>query len=179
MDSGVRAVDFVDNHNDLVPQLQRFLQHKAGLRHGAFRRVYQQQNAVDHFENALHLAAKVGVTRGVYDIDFGVFITNGGVFRQNSNAALPLQISRVHNAIHNRLIFPINTALLQHFVHQGCLTVVNVGNNCNIPNIFLASHRLFAPFAFSNYTRNDKIYHIHKKNAISLGKKEKFRDTKV
>lgn len=36
---------------------------KARLGHGALRRVNQQQRAIGHLEHALHLAAKVGVTR--------------------------------------------------------------------------------------------------------------------
>ena len=44
----IQPVDLVDDNDDLVPQLQRLLQHEAGLRHGALRGVYQQQNAVDH-----------------------------------------------------------------------------------------------------------------------------------
>ena len=32
--------------------------------------------AVGHVEHALHLAAKVGVSRGVDDVDFGIFIVD-------------------------------------------------------------------------------------------------------
>ena len=49
----------------LWPRASALLQDKAGLGHGALRRVHQQQDAVDHLEDPLHLAAEVGVSRGV------------------------------------------------------------------------------------------------------------------
>ena len=52
----VRTVDLVDGNDDLVAELKRFLQNEAGLRHGAFGRVDQQDNAVHHLEDALDLA---------------------------------------------------------------------------------------------------------------------------
>ena len=69
MDARVRAVDLVDDHDDLVPQLQRLLQHEAGLRHRAFGGVHQQQNAVHHLEDTLDLAGKIGVARCIDDVD--------------------------------------------------------------------------------------------------------------
>src|SRR5699024_11190280 len=69
---GVRAVYFVDNHNDLVTQLQRFLQNKTGLRHGPFRCIHQKKHAVYHFQDTFHLTAEVGVTWGIDYIDLGV-----------------------------------------------------------------------------------------------------------
>ena len=93
MDARVRAVDLIDDNDDLVPELQRLLQHEARLRHGALGRVDQQQNAVDHLQNTLDLAGEVGVARGVDNVDLVVFIVYGGVLRQNRDAALTLEIA--------------------------------------------------------------------------------------
>ena len=88
VDARVRAVDLVHDNDDLVPELQRLLQHEARLRHGALGRVDQQQNAVDHLQNTLDLTGEVGVARGVDNVDLVVFIVYGGVLRQNRDAAL-------------------------------------------------------------------------------------------
>ena len=56
-----------------------FLQHEARLGHRALKGVDEQDAAVCHVEHALHLAAKVGVARGVYDIYLYVFVADGDI----------------------------------------------------------------------------------------------------
>ena len=124
-----------------MAQLQRLLEHEAGLGHGALGGIHQQDNAVDHLQNTLHLAAEVSVARGIHNVDLVVFIVHGGVLGQNGDAALTLQIAGVHDPLHSGLILPVNAALLQHFVNQGRLAVVNVGNNGNISDFFLRCHK--------------------------------------
>ena len=140
MDPGVGLIDLVDGHDDLVAQLQGLLQNEPGLGHGALGGVHQQNDAVDHLQNALHLAAEIGVARGIHNVDLVVFIMNGGVLGQNGNAPLPLQVPGVHDTLHGGLIFPVDTALLQHLVHQSGLAMVNVGDNGNIADLFLRYH---------------------------------------
>jgi hypothetical protein len=48
---------------------QRLAGDELGLRHRAFGAVDQQDHAVDHREDALDLAAEVGVAGGVDDVD--------------------------------------------------------------------------------------------------------------
>ena len=105
VDACVRAVDLVDNDDDLMTQLQCLLQHEARLGHGTLRRVDQQQNAVDHLQNTLDLAGEVGVTRGINNVDLIIF-------RQNRDAALALKIAGVHDSVCHHLIFAVNAALL-------------------------------------------------------------------
>ena len=88
------------------------LQHEPRLGHGALSRVDEQQNAVDHLQNALDLAGEIGVARGVDDVDLIIFIVYGGVFRQNRDAALALKIAGVHDSVCHHLIFAVNAALL-------------------------------------------------------------------
>ena len=64
----VGAVYLVEHHDDAVAQLQRAGEHEARLRHGPLGGVHQQDDAVDHLQYALHLAAEVGVARGVNDV---------------------------------------------------------------------------------------------------------------
>ena len=72
------------------------------------------------------------MARGVYNIDFCIAVANGGVLGQDGDAALPFQIVGVHDPVHCLLVLPVHTTLLEHFVHQGSLAVVNVGDNGNI-----------------------------------------------
>ena len=123
-----------------MTQLQRLLQHEAGLRHGALRRIDEQQNAVDHLEDTLDLAAEIGVARGIDDVDFRSLIMHGGILGQNGNAALTLQIARVHHAVHHGLVLAVDAALLEHFIDQRRLAMVNVRDDGDISNVFLIRH---------------------------------------
>ena len=137
MHAGVGTVDFVDDDNDLVAKLQCLLQHEARLRHGSLRCVDEQQNAVDHFQNALDLAGEIGVARGIDDVDLIILIVDGGILGENGDAALALEITGVHDAVDDRLIFAVHAALLEHLIDQRGLAVVNVRDDCNIPNFIL------------------------------------------
>ena len=132
----VGAVDLVDDDQHLQAQLEGLLQHEAGLGHGAFEGVHQQQHAVHHLEDALHLAAEVSVAGGVNDVDLGGAVVHGGVLGQDGNAALALDVAGVHHAVNGLLILVIGAALLEHLVDQGGLAVVNVGNDGNVANVF-------------------------------------------
>jgi len=72
------------------------------------------------------------VAGGVYDIDLDIFIGNGGMLGNNRDTALFFLVHPVHDTGGDFLIFSINTALLEHTVQKGGLTVVNVRDNRNI-----------------------------------------------
>ncbi len=59
----VRPVDLVDDEHDRQPRLERLAQHEARLRQRPFARVDEQEDAVDHRQPPLDLAAEVGVAR--------------------------------------------------------------------------------------------------------------------
>ena len=146
MDALVGAVDLVDHHDDPVAQLQRTAQHKAGLGHGPLSGVHQQDNAVDHFQDALHLTAEVGMARRVHDVDLGVAVLDGGVLGQNGDATLTLQIVGVHDTLHRLLILPVHATLLEHLVHQRGLAVVHVGDDGYVSQFFVLQRK--NPFLF-------------------------------
>ena len=143
------AVDLIYYHDDPVAQLQGLGQHEAGLRHGALRGVHQQDDAVDHLQDALHLAAEVGVARSIHDVDLHILILDGGVLGKDGDAPLALQVVGVHNALHHGLIFPVHAGLLEHLIHQSGLAMVNVGNYGNISQFFVLHH-------FSSYQQYGK-----------------------
>ena len=132
----VRAVHLVDDDDDRQAERQRVLEHEAGLRHRAFKRVDEQQNAVHHLEHALDLAAEIGVAGGIDDVDLHVLIVHGGILRQNGDAALLLDGVIVHHAVGNLLVFAENAALLEHLVDERGLAVVNVRDDGDIAEVF-------------------------------------------
>ena len=90
----VGAVDLVDDDDHPVAQLQRAAEHEAGLGHGALGGVDEQDDAVDHLQDALDLAAEVGVAGGVDDVDLRVAVLDGGVLGEDGDAALTLEVVR-------------------------------------------------------------------------------------
>ena len=85
--SAVGLIHLINNHDGFQTQFDGLLQHETGLRHGAFKGIDEQQNAVCHVQDALHLAAKVSVARGVDDIDFHILVPHGHILRKDGDAA--------------------------------------------------------------------------------------------
>ena len=137
MDALVGAVDLVDDDDDAVTQLQRAGEDEARLRHGALSGIDEQDNAVDHLEDTLDLSAEVGVARGIDNVDLGVAVADGGVFGEDRDAALTLEVVRVHDAVDDLLIFAVHAALLEHFVDEGGLAVVDMGDDGYIAKFFI------------------------------------------
>ena len=69
--AGVGAVDLVDHDDRPEAQRERLAGDELGLRHRAFGGVDQQDDAVDHRQDALDLGAEIGVAGGVDDVDVG------------------------------------------------------------------------------------------------------------
>ena len=138
----IGTVNFVYHNDDPMSQFHSSSQHKTSLRHRSLRSIHQKDYAVDHFQNPFHLAAEVRVAGGIYNIDFYPFIQNRGVFREDGNASFPFQVSRVHHPFLYHLIFVVFTTLLEHLIHQSCFSVVNVGDDGDISQIF-SNHAAF------------------------------------
>ncbi len=128
----------------VLPQLQRLLQHEPGLGHAALEGVHQQQHAVHHLQYALHLAAEVGVARGVHDVDAHVPVADGGVLGEDGDAPLPLEIAAVHDAVHAHLAPAEDACVLQEMIHQGGLAVVYMGDDRNVSDFHCVSSKIVA-----------------------------------
>ncbi len=80
---------------------------------------------------------------GVYYVDLDSVSHNGGVLCKDGDTAFTLKVAGVHDSLADHLIFVILAALLQHLVNEGSLTVVNVGYDSYISEVF-SDHIMFA-----------------------------------
>lgn len=71
---------------------------------------------------------------GIDDIDQGFFVPHGGVFGQDGNAALALDIIGVHDAIWDFFPFAEDPGLSEKSVHKGGFAVIDVSNDSNVAN---------------------------------------------
>ena len=74
---GARPIDLVDDDDRRAAERERLAQHEARLRHRAVERVDDEQHAVHHAQDALDLAAEVGVARRVDDVDLRAVPADG------------------------------------------------------------------------------------------------------
>ncbi len=130
----VGAVDLINNDDRRELGFERLAQHVARLGQRTFAGVYQQHDAVDHFQGALDFAAEIAVAGRVDDVDFYVVIEDGRVFGEDGDAALALQFVRIHHSFDVMLVGAKGAALLQHGVDQRGLAVVDVGDDGDIAN---------------------------------------------
>ncbi|MPM41176.1 hypothetical protein SDC9_87826 [bioreactor metagenome] len=133
--SCVRPVDLVDDDDRNLTQFQGFAQHEARLRHAAFKRVHEQQNAVHHLEDALHLAAEVRVTRRIDDVDARVLIDDRRVLGENGDPALALEIVGIHNALDVLFASAQYARVAQHLIDQRGLAVVDMRDDGDVSNL--------------------------------------------
>ena len=130
--SCIRAVCLVHHDDDLMSEFESLLQHETCLRHGSLEAVNEQENAVHHFEYALHLAGEIRVTGGIDNVDLDILILYRRVFCENGDTAFTFEVVAVHDALDHSLIFAVDAALFEHFIDQCGLAVIDVSYNCNI-----------------------------------------------
>jgi hypothetical protein len=102
------------------------------LRHRAFKSINEKANAIRHFQNPFHLTTEVGVTRGINYINFYTLVSYRCVLAEDRDPSLALQVIAIHDQVTGFLVIPENLCGVQDLVYQGSLTVVNVGNDCDI-----------------------------------------------
>ncbi len=135
--AGVGAVDLVDDDDGLEAHLERLRDDELGLRQRAFGGVDQHQRAVDHVQDALDLAAEIGVARRVDDVDAGALPIDRGGLGENGDAALALEVVGIHRAFDLALVFAIDAGLLQQPVDQRGFAVVDVSDDGDVSQIHL------------------------------------------
>src|SRR5260370_970072 len=102
------------------------------MRPRAFDRVHQQEHAIHHRQRPLDFAAEVGVAGRVDDVDMHPFVIDRGVLREDGDAALALQVVRVHDPLRDVLVRGERAGLVQELVDEGRFTVVDVSDDREI-----------------------------------------------
>ena len=133
--AGVGAVHLVDHDDGLEPHLQGLRDHEFGLRQRALGGVDQDQRAIHHIEDALDLAAEIGVARRVDDIDAGVLPDQRGRLGEDGNAALAFEVVGIHCPLGDALIVAERAGLLQKAVDQGGFAMVDMGNDGDVAQV--------------------------------------------
>ena len=128
----VRPIDLVDHDDRGQSPFQGLAQDEPGLWQRPFRGVHEQQHAVDHGQRPFDLSAEIGVTRRVDDVDEGVAVVDGGVLREDGDAALALQIRVVHRTLRDPLVRAEDAALVEHGVDERRLAVVDVRDDRDV-----------------------------------------------
>jgi hypothetical protein len=130
--AGVRTIDLVDRDDDRKVTGHRFLEDVPGLRQRTLGGVDEEEDRVDHEQRPLDLAAEVGVTRGVDDVQAGSRVIDGRLLGEDRDALLALQVARVEDAIDHGLVRAERARLAEHRVDEGRLAVVDVGDDGNV-----------------------------------------------
>lgn len=115
--------------------LERLAEHETCLRLRATCRINDEEDAVHHFHNPLHLGTEVSVTRGIDDVDRVALPENRGVLRLNGDAFFPLKIHRVHRTLLGGLVVTVCATGLQELVDEGGFAMVNVGDDGEVADL--------------------------------------------
>ena len=114
------------------------MEYEAGLGHGAFEGIHEQEHPVGHVEHAFDLATEVAVAGSVNDVDFVVFVTDGHVLGEDGDSPFPFEVVAVHDQFAGVFVVFEQTPGHDHFVYQGRFTVVDVRNNSNVSQVHVA-----------------------------------------
>ena len=131
-DARVGTVDLVDDEDDGQALFEGLAQDEPRLGERALGGVDQQDDGVDHGEPALDLAAKVGVTRRVDDVDREAVPLDGGVLCEDGDALFALEVAGVHDPVGDLLVGREGAGLAEHFVDERGLSMVHVGDDGDI-----------------------------------------------
>ena len=139
-DARVGPVDLVDDEDHRQVRFERLAQHEARLRERALARVDEQQHAVDHRERPLDLAAEVGVTGRVDDVERHVAVADRRVLGEDRDALLALEVVRVHDPLVDVLVGAERARLPEQGVDERGLAVVDVGDDRHVAQIVARGH---------------------------------------
>jgi hypothetical protein len=128
-------VDLVEDDDGLEAELEGLVEDEAGLGHGAFGGVDEQQDAVGHVEDAFDLPAEVGVAGGVDDVDFDALVADGDVLGEDGDAAFAFEVVAVEQAVLAGGLALGDVELAQDGVDEGGFAVVDVGDDGDVADV--------------------------------------------
>ena len=131
----VGPVAFVDQHDRAEAEAERLGEHELGLRQRPLGRVHQHDRTVHHVEDALDLAAEVGVPRRVDDVEAHAAPGDRGAFGEDGDAALALEVVRIHRPLRHRLMGAHGTAFPEQDVDERRLAVVDVRDDREVADV--------------------------------------------
>ena len=129
-------VDLVHDHDGLETAREGLLGHEARLWHGTVHGIDEQQHGIHHRQDPLHLAAEIGMSRGIDDIDPIVPPAERRILGEDGDPALALQLVRVHDALDASCALAERPGLLQQAVDERGLAVVDVGDDGDVAKSF-------------------------------------------
>ena len=138
----IGAVDLVDDDDRLETQGERLAGDELGLRHRTFSCVDQQDDAVDHAEDSLHLGAEVGVAWRVDDVDVRAVPINRSALGEDCDPPLLLEVVRIHRPLLDALIVAEGAGLAEELVDKRRFAVIDVGDDRDVTQIHCFSRKM-------------------------------------
>ena len=131
----VRLIDLVHRDDRPETDFQRLADDEFGLRHRPFGGIDQDDRAIDHGQDALHLAAEIGVARRIDDINPRILPCNRRRLGDDRDPALLFEIVRIHDPLGDPLILAEGAGLLEQTVHERRLAMIDVSYNGDIAKL--------------------------------------------
>ena len=136
----VGAVDLVDDDDRLEAERERLAGDELGLRHRPFGGVDQQDDAVDHRQDALDLAAEIGVAGRVDDVDVGDIALphpaiRRGAFGEDGDPALFFEVVRIHRPLFDALVVAEGARLAEKLIDERGLAMIDVGDDRHVTQV--------------------------------------------
>ena len=73
--------------------------------------------------------------RSVYNVDLDTFVGDRNVFREDCDTSFPLNVIVVENQLAKILRLTHQIGLVDHPVHEGCLAVIDMRDERDVPNV--------------------------------------------
>ena len=131
----VGPVDLVDGDDRPQAALSAFDTTNLVCGSGPSEASTSSDDAVDHVEDALDLAAEVGVAWRVDDVDARALPHERGVLGENRDAALAFQIVGIHGALDDALVLAKRARLFQKLVDERRLAMVDVRDDRDVAEL--------------------------------------------
>ena len=132
---GTKLVHLVDKANSWNVVLVSLTPYGLGLRLNTLFTVEDCNGTVKNTKRTLHLNGEVHVSRGVDDVDLGIFPLNADILGKDGDPALTLEVVVVQQEVVHLLIITEKLRSVKHVVYQGGFTVVNVGDDGDVAQI--------------------------------------------
>lgn len=120
----------VDNDYWLDVSLQSLSKDEFCLGHRAFSSTDNQANTIDHTHDTLDLTPEIMMARGIDNVDLVSIVTDVGTLGQDCNTFFSFKLVGIHGAF----LAYVHSTESEHGVDQGGFTVIDVSNDCDIPD---------------------------------------------